>query len=152
MFLGGKTIVSFLFGGGRGKPLIFERYHEMIQQHYTLITCLETHFPTKRTRYIAARVTNDIAPIKAVDTKRPTWGPRVCQRKLWLSSGWDMVILGAGSLDMPSYVMVMIRTTWNLLEIFDNAHDNMGWSQNLVWKSWSYLVAHEIPCGRLHEA
>ena len=37
-----------------------------------------------------------------------------------------MVILGAGSLDTPSYIMVMMPTTWNLLEIFNNAHDNMN--------------------------
>lgn len=83
MFLGGKTSLSIFFWEERqtGKPLIFERYHEMIPQTlYTHHVFFQTHFPTKRTRYIAVRVTNDIAPIKAVDTKRPTWGPRVCQR------------------------------------------------------------------------
>lgn len=43
MFLGGKTSLSFFFVGGRGKPLIFERYHEMIPKHYTLITCFFKH-------------------------------------------------------------------------------------------------------------
>lgn len=58
--------------------------------------------------------------------KKTNLGPQGLPEKVWLSVDeiWWYLVLEV--LDMPSYVMVVIRTTWNLLEIFNNAHDNMN--------------------------